>query len=456
MDISKIEKWTFAYAFLKTWIVLFWHGKIYYKKIVISNAEYVPRDGHLIFTPNHQNALMDPLAIILALKTQPVFVARSDIFKKPLIAKFLILIKILPIYRIRDGFSSLKKNNEVFTKTIDVIENKNGLCVLPEGNHEGHRRLRPFKKGFARIAFQTEEANDFKMDIKIVPVGLDYSSYEKCRSVLHINFGKPLPVSDFYEIYKKNNVKGINALKDELSKHLKPLMVNIESEEFYSLYDELREIYKTQMCKRLSFPNSEQPYKLKADQALIRILEKYEKDHMGKMTEFQEAVLKYKSRIEKLNLSYELIQNGPPPIASLLFRSLMLLILSPIFIYGLIHNYLVYKIPLLIIKKIKDKQFHSSFKVMISLFVTTFLHIIFTLLFWIFTSSLKLTVIYYISLPLSGMFAWWYHVQFNNLKMYWRYFSFKRGNKSLLKETISLYQNIIDTTNQIVDQYSEN
>ncbi|MCD6598808.1 MAG: 1-acyl-sn-glycerol-3-phosphate acyltransferase [Bacteroidales bacterium] len=454
MDISKIEKKTFGYSFLRTWIVRFWHNKIYYKKIIVSNAENVPRNSHLIFTPNHQNALMDPLALISAVKTEPVFVARSDIFKKPLVAKFLILIKILPIYRIRDGYSSLKKNNEVFTKTIDIIENKNGLCVLPEGNHEGHRRLRPFKKGFARIAFQTEEANDFKMDIKIVPVGLDYSSYEKCRSVLFINFGKPLPVSDFYEIYKKNNVKGINALKDELSKHLKPLMVNIESVEFYSLYDELREIYKTHMCQRLSLPNSEQPYKLKADQELIRILEKYEKDHKDKMTGFQDTVLNYKSRLEKLNMDYELIQNGPPSIISLLFRSLMLLILSPVFIYGLIPNYLVYKIPLLVIKKIKDKQFHSSFKVIISIFVTTFLHIIFTLLFWIFTSSLKLTAIYYVSLPLSGMFAWWYHVQFKNLKMYWRYFSSKRRDNSLLQETISLYHTIIDNTNQIVDQYS--
>ena len=454
MDISKIEKKTFGYTFLRTWVVRFWHSKVYYKKIIVQNAEYVPRNSHLIFTPNHQNALMDPLALISAVKTEPVFVARSDIFKKPLVAKFLILIKILPIYRIRDGYSSLKKNNEVFTKTIDVIKNENGLCVLPEGNHDGHRRLRPFKKGFARIAFQTEEANDFKMNIKIVPVGIDYSSYDKFRSVLLINFGKPLSVSDFYEIYKKNNVQGINALKDELPKHIKPLMVNIESVEFYSLYNELREIYKTFMCKRLSLPNSEQPYKLKADQELIRILEKYEKGHKDKMAEFQEIVLKYKSGLEKLKMNYDIIQKDSPSIISILFKSLMLLILSPVFLYGLINNYLIYKIPILFMKKIKDKQFHSSFKILISLLVATFLHLFLVLLFWIFTSSLKLTAIYYISIILSGMFAWWYHVQFKKLKMQWRYFSFKRKDNSLLKETISLYRTIIDTTNQIVDQYS--
>ena len=231
-------------------------------------------------------------------------------------------------------------------------------------------------------------------------------------------------------------------------------MVNIESVEFYSLYDELREIYKIFMCQKMALPNSEQPYKLKADQELIRILEKYEKDHKDKMAGFQETVINYKSRLEKLDMSYEQIEKGSPSVTSMLLRSLMLIILSPVFIYGLFNNYLIYKIPLLFIKKIKDKQFHSSFKVIISLFVATFLHIILTLLFWIFTSSLKLTVIYYISIILSGMFAWWYHEQFKNLKMNWRYFYLKRRNNSLLEGTVNLYQKIIDTTNQIVNQYS--
>ena len=90
-----------------------------------------------------------------------VFLARADIFKKKFIAAILYFLKILPVYRIRDGFSSLKGNDEIFTKTIDVLKNKNGLVILPEGDHSGFRRLRQLKKGICRVAFQSDEATDF-------------------------------------------------------------------------------------------------------------------------------------------------------------------------------------------------------------------------------------------------------------------------------------------------------
>lgn len=453
MNISKIEKWSLGYTLIRLWVVKLWHDKIYYKKIIISHPENIPENGHFILTPNHQNALMDALAIISATKTQLVFLARSDIFAKPFVAKLLIFIKILPIYRIRDGFDAVKKNDDVFIKTVDVVKNQSGLCILPEGNHDGQRRLRPFKKGFARIAFQTEEANNFNMDIKIVPIGIDYSSYDKCRSTLHLNFGKPLSVSDYYDIYRENPVKGINKLKNELPEHIRPLMVHIESQEYYTLYDELREIYKTFMCKRLAFPNSEQPHKLKADQKLIRILEKYEKDHLDEMTGFQKTVIHFKTNVNKLKLNYSLFEKGTPSSFVLFFKSILLLLLSPIFIYGLINNYLIYKIPLVIARKIKDKQFHSSFKSVISLLLTTVLHTLQTIIFLIISKSWKLTGFYFISLPLSGMFAWWYHVQFRELRFHWRYFSLKQKKHPAFQETFKLYQNIIDRTNRIVDQY---
>jgi hypothetical protein len=230
-------------------------------------------------------------------------------------------------------------------------------------------------------------------------------------------------------------------------------MVNIESVEYYTLYDELREIYKKYMCQNLSLPNSEQPHKLKADQELIRILEKYEKENKDEMTGFQEIVIRFKTNVNKLRLNNSIFENGVSSFISLLFKSLFLFILSPAFIYGLINNYLIYKIPLIIAKKIKDRQFHSSFKSVISLLLTTVLHTLQTVLFLIISKSWKLTGIYFISLPLSGMFAWWYHVQFKELSIQWRYFSYQRRNHSVFKETSKLHQNIINKMNGIVDQY---
>jgi len=155
MSKDNIEKYSARYALFKQ-AVGFWHDTIFYRKIIVMGSENIDPEDHLIYASNHQNALMDALAVLFTHRGQPVFLARADIFKKKVIAAFLYFIKILPVYRIRDGFSSLKSNDEIFHKTIDVLKNRNGLVILPEGDHVGFRRLRQLKKGICRIAFQAD------------------------------------------------------------------------------------------------------------------------------------------------------------------------------------------------------------------------------------------------------------------------------------------------------------
>ena len=167
MGKENIEKYSAGYTILKT-AANFWHNKFFYRKVIVIGRENINPEDHLIYAPNHQNALMDALAVLFTLKGQPVFLARADIFRSKVMASILYFLKILPVYRIRDGYDNLKSNDWIFQKTIDVLRNKNGLVILPEGSHVGTRRLRQLKKGICRIAFQADEATGFKMNIKIV------------------------------------------------------------------------------------------------------------------------------------------------------------------------------------------------------------------------------------------------------------------------------------------------
>ncbi|MBQ5481916.1 MAG: 1-acyl-sn-glycerol-3-phosphate acyltransferase, partial [Bacteroidales bacterium] len=78
-----------------------------YKKLRYEGTEKIPRDGAVIYAPNHCDALMDPLSVLAMNREQMVFVARADIFKKPVIRKILTFFKIMPINRVRDGFRSV-------------------------------------------------------------------------------------------------------------------------------------------------------------------------------------------------------------------------------------------------------------------------------------------------------------------------------------------------------------
>ena len=228
MGKENIEKYSAGYALLKS-VAGFWHNNVFYRKVIVLGRENINPDDPVIFAPNHQNALMDALAVLFTHKGQPIFLARADIFKRKTIASILYFLKILPVYRIRDGFSSLKGNDEIFIKTIDVLKNKNGLVILPEGDHAGFRRLRQLKKGICRVAFQSDEATGFNLKIKIIPVGLEFSNYSRFRQVLTVAYGKPIEVSEYFDLYKVSPERALNELRSRLSDEMKGIMIHIES-----------------------------------------------------------------------------------------------------------------------------------------------------------------------------------------------------------------------------------
>ena len=108
MGKENIEKYSAFYAIVKS-VANFWHNKVFYRKVIIVGRENINPEDHLIYAPNHQNALMDALAVLFTQKGQLVFLARADIFKRNFLASILYFLKILPVYRIRDGYQRCKE-----------------------------------------------------------------------------------------------------------------------------------------------------------------------------------------------------------------------------------------------------------------------------------------------------------------------------------------------------------
>ena len=96
----------------------------FYRKVEVIGRKNIPYGNPIIFTPNHQNALMDALAVLNTCGMNTVFMARADIFKKKRQADMLTFLKILPIYRMRDGTDELSKNNEIFNLALMILEDK--------------------------------------------------------------------------------------------------------------------------------------------------------------------------------------------------------------------------------------------------------------------------------------------------------------------------------------------
>ena len=90
----------------------------YFKKWQVRNAMTIP-DGPVIFVANHQNAFLDAIIIGCSSPRNPWFLTRANVFQKELVKKILNTFKMTPVYRFRDGFSTLRKNDEVIDTSFN-------------------------------------------------------------------------------------------------------------------------------------------------------------------------------------------------------------------------------------------------------------------------------------------------------------------------------------------------
>ena len=230
--IKKIQDYDSMYSTLFHYVRF--SVKQSYRSILQVGEENIPKDGAIIFAPNHTNTLMDAL-VVLAYNCQPkVFVARADIFRNRKLAQIFTFLKIMPIMRQRDGISAVKKNQETIDKAVDVLKDRIPFCIFPEGTHQAKYSSLPLSKGIFRIAYQ---AHDLMPDVPlyIVPVGIKYGDFFRFRSTIRMEFGKPINVGEFIaENAHMTPQEQTNSLKDLLTERLHSTIFHIPNDEDYA------------------------------------------------------------------------------------------------------------------------------------------------------------------------------------------------------------------------------
>lgn len=397
MGKKNIEKYTLPY-----WL-LYHYGialhNLFYREVYYLNRPKKDKEKPTIITPNHQNALMDALAVLFAKNEPLVFLARSDIFQKKAIASILYFLKILPVYRIRDGYDTLKNNQEIFEHTVRVLNNKRGLVILPEGNHFGAKRLRTLKKGFARIAFASEIAGNEEIDLQIVPTAIDYSSYDKFFSRLTVVFGEPFPLKPYMETYKEKPQIAINEITKELKEKLQDHIIHMENEKFHNDAILAVEVYAEE--KHPGFTSEIQDKRYKTQKETAKLLNKLEKESPDIWNNIIENAKNLKKELN--DIPHEIIGTKPSPKSIVhLIGSLMLfpLALPGFLIFGLFWYFPVWFTK----KKIKDIQFRTSVRFGMYAFLYLLFFIALLIYFFIaFTPGVAM--ILFFSVVISGILS---------------------------------------------------
>lgn len=438
------------YTFLKAFVKPV--HRLFYKRVVIEGKNNIPK-GAVIFTPNHQNAMMDALAVITSCGRNPYFLARADFFSNPLFRFLFRLLKTIPVYRAKDGVQSLDKNDEVFEKSSKILARGKSLVIFPEAGHNNESRLQALRKGFVRIGFRAEERLNFAEDVYVVPVGMFYSDLTRFRSTLHIRYGKPVSLKNYKELYNKNPQKAYNVVKSNVAKRIIPMILNIKHYEHQQTFKRIVTLYHENLLPQLGLGDKTERNLFLARQKVVYLLNQIYERTPEDFNTLRLKVDDYFNELSRFNFSDNQLRNYFKDNFHLIARGVLLLLTFPVFIYGLIHNIIPYLITKAVTKKNADIHYKSSYKFGLSLLIFPLFYALEIILLSLFFSGPWLLAGYGITLPLTG-FAAFYWV--NAIRQAQTVFRFQKAEKQKSGEYYDLLQKrqeVIKTLDEAFQRY---
>jgi 1-acyl-sn-glycerol-3-phosphate acyltransferase len=195
----------------------------YCRKIIINNREALHQKGPLLIAANHPNSFLDAIIVDTLFKSSVYSLARGDAFSGKFFTKILNSFNMLPVYRVSEGVENLEHNYATFNACLNLFKENKIVLIFSEGRCINEWHLRPLKKGTARLAFHAWE-ND--IPLKILPLGINYSSFRFFGKNVLLNFGNIITKNSFD--LNQQKAKCINDFNEKLDMQLKNLVLQID------------------------------------------------------------------------------------------------------------------------------------------------------------------------------------------------------------------------------------
>lgn len=328
---------------------------LFFRKIELVNSENLPEKSGLIFVSNHPNALIDPMLLFVALPRRIAFLAKSTLFKTPIIGWLIRIVGALPLYRQQDTGQDVSKNAETFTLTRELLKSGGAIAIFPEGISHSESQLQPLKTGAARIALGAVSSgkNLDSLDLRFVPVGLYYTNKTTFRSEALLHFGEPfqvLPVK-LDENGQPSKV-AVKNLTDQIEKNLRQVTLNAESESKVKFAHIAEEVFTSttpheeNLGERLEF--------------LQRFVAEPPSEEDAKL---EKRLIEYDKKLDKLGIESEFLgladYSKKFVLKKAIQRSWHLILLAPLAIFGIILHFLPYQLGRLISSSQTKKGHHD-------------------------------------------------------------------------------------------------
>lgn len=171
------------------------------------NVENIPQESGVVLAANHRSN-RDPVMIGITCKRNLRFMAKAELFKRPLFGWLIRHLGAFPISRGTRDVSSLKT-------ALKILKNGEAMVIFPEGSRirKGKQQVKA-KPGAVLLACHAE--------VPIVPVCI--SGEYRWTNKITVTYGEPITFEEYYG--KKVDAQTVQALADEVLDKVRGLQVN--------------------------------------------------------------------------------------------------------------------------------------------------------------------------------------------------------------------------------------
>ena len=410
--------------------------KLYYKEIKVNGKSNLKTDKPLIIIANHPNTLMDAWVIGM-LCNQPIyFMAKATLFNSNLKLKVLKSLNMIPINRAGESKIKGVNNTTSFIECFKILEQNKTLVIFPEGTSYQERVLRKLKSGTARIALEAELRNKGNLDLQIIALGLNYSQPEKFRSNILVNIDAPQSIVEYLNDYEKDKIQTSRKLTQQFRIRLEKVLVTTEDKKEDELAEDLYHLLKSKYVinrSRGAAADHELMQDISESLTEIKVTEPW------LIHELKEKIGSINWKLQKLDIKTDFLDRkfkSTMFIRQVFLAFLFILVALPLYIYGLIHNLFQYKFTDWLVQKItKEVEYFAPISIFISLFLYP---VIYSSFLFIGSSYFNLSwfilPFYFISMPLSGLFSYWFNKYLKHIGYKWRYMLLMIDNKKVIEE----------------------
>lgn len=411
---------------------------IYFYDIQSTGEEQIPGDGPLIFAANHPNSIMDTVLLGTQTDREIQYMARSGLFRNPVVKALFHQAGVIPIFRAQDNNGEQLKNNvDSFERAYETLEDGGCIGIFPEGTNSPDRQVRNLKTGTARIALATEERNDFELGVRIQPVGLNFEQRDRFLSSVLLRFGEPIDVRQYARNYAGDNRGTVRTLTDRIETDLRDLATHIDDERNRQLVLDIHKLYGADLQGELiadidpdldlrSFRDrlldrarstADRRKSLEdhfdIEQFIADAVDHGQRHQPDRVENLRTDLRRYRDHLRQVRLRHDMLEEGLTGsgrhIQALKMTSYAML-LGPVAVWGFVNNAIPYILTRLVVRRQSDEAMTAFAGFASGLIAFPLFYFLQSWGLWTWTDHSWVVVLSYLAtLPIAGFFflRWW-------------------------------------------------